>query len=288
METEPCARCGEAMAHDIEFCPRCGLARDPRQAMLPTPGALAAGRRNAEWLNAHPEDRPAVALGWGPNLSAYRDPEWPGRWAEIGLALLALAMLIEVVFDVWHLSVLGRDLSQPANAQAYLDSNDRLDAIAIATSLGWLLCAVTFVIWTRRAYRNLPAIGAAQRFKPGWAVGAWFVPVLNLWRPKQIVNDIWRTGDPQAPRVLPASRYTDQRVPLTITCWWVLFIAGNLVVRLLLTTRVDTLADERLFTERDLAGSGVDVVTLLLALVVVRSLTRRQQARARALAAAPA
>jgi hypothetical protein len=253
--------------------------------MLPTPGALAASRRNALWLDAHPEHRQVPAEGPPPDLSAFRDPEWPGRWAEIGLALLAVASLLEVVFDAWHLSVLSRDLSVPANAQAYLDSTDRLDAMAIAVGLGSLLCAVTFIVWTRRAYRNLPALGAGQRFKPGWAVGGWFVPFMNLWRPKQMVNDIWRTGDPRAPRVLQPSRYEHVRVPRTITAWWLLFILGNLAGRLLWSTSLDTVAHERLFTERDLTSSAIDIVTLLLALWVVRSLTRRQQARARALAA---
>jgi hypothetical protein len=52
----------------------------------------------------------------------------------------------------------------------------------------------------RRAYRNLPALGAeSPRFSSGWAVGAWFVPFLNLVRPKQIMDDIWRASDPALP-----------------------------------------------------------------------------------------
>lgn len=262
--------------------------------MLPTAAALEAARRQSAWFQEHPEDRPPDPIPQtrgpaapAPDLSAFRDPEWPGRWAEIGLVILALATLVEVVFDVWHLSILSRDLSDPGNAQAYFDSNDRLDAVGIAMALGWLVCVITFIAWMRRAYRNLPAIGAVQRFKPGWAVGGWFVPFLNLWRPKQIVNDIWRTGDPQAPPTLAPSRYTELRVPWTITAWWLLFIVGNAAGRLLLRTSTGTVAGERLYTQRDLAGGVLDILALLLAFVVVRSLTRRQQARARALAAAP-
>lgn len=279
-----CQRCREPSAPADEFCPRCGLARDPRAALLATPGALSASHRNAAWLDAHPEHRQSAADGPGPDLSAFRDPEWPGRWAEIGLVLLAIASLCEIAFDLWHLSILGRDLGDPANAQAYLDSTDRLDAMAIAIGIASLVCAITFVVWTRRAYRNLPAIGAVQRFKPGWAVGAWFVPVLNLWRPKQVINDIWRTGDPDAPRVLAASRYEHLRVPRAITAWWLLFILGNLADRLLWNASVDTVAHERASTQRDLTSSAIDIVTLALAFAVVRLLTRRQQARARALA----
>src|SRR5215213_2684690 len=30
-----------------------------------------------------------------------------------------------------------------------------------------------------------------RRYGTGWALGSWFVPILNAWRPKQIINDIW-------------------------------------------------------------------------------------------------
>jgi hypothetical protein len=285
------------MASQDEFCVTCGLPRDSRLALLPTTASLEAGRRNAVWLDAHPEHRrqvpiatvppPATAVR-PPDLAAFRNPEWPGRWAEIGLALVALVLVLDVGFDFWHLSVLNRDLADPANAQAYLDSEDRLDALAIADGVTSLICAITFVIWTRRAYRNLPTVGAGQRFKPGWAVGGWFVPFLNLWRPKQIVNDIWRASDPGGPPSLHPTQYEHTPVPRLITLWWALLLVGNAVTGRLWRMPIDTVAHERAFTERHLAGSAIDVVAVLLALVVVRSLTRRQQARAQSLAALPA
>jgi hypothetical protein len=297
MDTTDCPRCGEGMASQDEFCVTCGLPRDSRLALLPTTASLEAGRRNAVWLDAHPEHRRQVPIATvpppgtavrPPDLAAFRNPEWPGRWAEIGLALLALVCAIDVGLDLWHLSVLGRDLSDPANAQAYLDSVDRLHGIAIAVLLAWLTCAVTFIAWMRRSYRNLRAVGAGQRFKPGWAVGGWFVPFLNLWRPKQLVNDIWRGSDPGAPPMLPANAYERAPVPRTITLWWALFLVGNLVAGRLWRAPLDTVADERAFIQRDLAGTAIHIVALILALVVVRSLTRRQQARAQSLAALPA
>jgi Domain of unknown function (DUF4328) len=293
MQTTSCPRCGEAGAAEDEFCATCGLPRDPKSALLPTPASFEAAQRNAGWLEAHPEDRqsdpiePIAPDVRPPDLATFRDPEWAGRWAEIGLALAAVACVMQVGFDLWHLSILDRDLTDPANAQSYLDSVSRLKGMGIGALLTLLICAVTFVIWTRRAYRNLPAVGAAQRFRPGWAVGGWVVPVLNLWRPKQVINDIWRAGDPDAPSMLTTARYEHMPVPRTITLWWALFLIGNFVGGRLWRMPTDTLAHDRAFTERDLLSSAIDVVALGLALMVVRSLTRRQQARARSLAALP-
>jgi hypothetical protein len=51
-----------------------------------------------------------------------------------------------------------------------------------------VLTLPTFIWWFQRAYRNL----ARQQFHPAWAYFAWFVPILNIWRPKQLANRIWR------------------------------------------------------------------------------------------------
>ena len=56
--------------------------------------------------------------------------------------------------------------------------------------LALIVTGTVFIVWTRRVYRNLAPLGTSPRFRPGWAIGGWFVPVLNLWRPKQILNDV--------------------------------------------------------------------------------------------------
>ena len=42
------------------------------------------------------------------------------------------------------------------------------------------------------------ARGRHLRYGTGWAIGAWFIPIFNLFRPKQIANDIDRASAPDA------------------------------------------------------------------------------------------
>ncbi len=44
-----------------------------------------------------------------------------------------------------------------------------------------------------------------RRYGHGWAIGGWFVPILNFWRPMQVVNDVWRAGGWPRSSVLPGS-----------------------------------------------------------------------------------
>jgi hypothetical protein len=65
--------------------------------------------------------------------------------------------------------------------------------LLIIAELGMLLTSfILFMRWLRRAYWNLRALGRPMEHGDGWAVGAWFVPIVNLFRPYSIVREVWR------------------------------------------------------------------------------------------------
>jgi hypothetical protein len=92
--------------------------------------------------------------------------------------------------------------------------------IGIVQLLALITTAVLFLRWFYAAYGNLPLLSAGSpRFKRGWAIGAWFVPILNLFRPKQIANDIWRGSDPQlSPEASPD--WSGGSLPGLYALWW--------------------------------------------------------------------
>ena len=61
-----------------------------------------------------------------------------------------------------------------------------------------------FLVWFYRARKNADGRGQRQRWSPGWAIGAWVVPIVNLWFPYQIMADIWRANLPTDRRNQPA------------------------------------------------------------------------------------
>jgi hypothetical protein len=63
-----------------------------------------------------------------------------------------------------------------------------LTAVMIMLAINSVLFFGTFVWWFQRAYRNL----VKREIHPAWAYVGWFVPIVSLWKPKQIANRIWR------------------------------------------------------------------------------------------------
>ena len=140
--------------------------------------------------------------------------------------------------------------------------------------------AVFFIRWLRLAYRNADVVApGVRRYKHGWAIGAWFVPFLNLWRPKQIVNDAWRAGDASgAPHAAP--------LPAWLNIWWVAWLITNVLAQVAgrLALRQDTNEELRTVDYWYIASDATDAVAAALAIVVVRRISARLEERG---AAAP-
>jgi hypothetical protein len=87
-------------------------------------------------------------------------------------------------------------------------------AVFASDVVGLLLLLIiipVFLVWLYHASRNAEDSGYPQRWSPGWAIGGWFVPVIFLWFPYQVVSDIWRAG--QAPE-------RRARTPWPVVAWW--------------------------------------------------------------------
>ena len=126
--------------------------------------------------------------------------------------------------------------------------------------------------------QNLGALSPRElSFTPGGAIGAWFVPFLNLVRPFQIVREIWWISS--APE--DAERATFERVPRAPTVikgWWGIYLAsgflGQAVFRASMSAKSipDLLASSYLSIAADLMG----ILSALLAIQVVRLISALQ------------
>ncbi|GAT67202.1 hypothetical protein PS9374_02855 [Planomonospora sphaerica] len=77
-----------------------------------------------------------------------------------------------------------------------VDANDRLYGMSgLAQTLSYVVTAVLFVLWLLRACSNAEAmLPVPHRRHAAWAVFGWVVPIVHLWYPKQIVDDVWTTS----------------------------------------------------------------------------------------------
>jgi hypothetical protein len=162
-------------------------------------------------------------------------------------------------------------------------SDDRVATTGILQTGAYVVCMVAFLTWYGRAYRNLWRLGAvALRFGPRWAVAYWFIPIVSLFRPKQVVNDLWRASDPELP--VASDAWRGARVPALLGWWWALWLLSTWINNLLFRRSLesaDTPDEFVAIAQTFVAWDVVDVIPAILAALVVWRVTKRQEERRR-------
>jgi hypothetical protein len=209
----------------------------------------------------------------------YQSLSGRAMWAQRALIALIVLLAVTTISDYLEYSLFGQDVI----TQDELDANDiRQILIGLLYFAAFVLTVVMFIRWFKRAYENLVPLGVEYlRFGPRWAIWSWFVPFLNLWRPKQIANDIWRGSDPDAPRDQGTS-WQSGSVPGLVQWWWGVFIVSNFVDNFALRAywNADDPATQHTAAGASMFADGLDLIGAVLALLVVRRATARQEERA--------
>jgi len=105
----------------------------------------------------------------------------------------------------------------PAGGVALLS----LAVTAIAFFVTFIICSVVFLMWLFRARKNLPALGiSAVRWSPGWSMAWWFIPIMSLFRPYQVVKETWQVTDPTS----APGEQRSQKLPSYFVWWWTLYL----------------------------------------------------------------
>ena len=203
------------------------------------------------------------------------------------LSLLAIGFLAaSLVIDLLFVIVGGAQLLFPFEIPLG-ESGDSMPIWLLTIGLLEILqilvtisCVVFFLLWLYRCYKNLPALKAGRtEYTPGWAVGWWFVPFANLVKPFGAVRDLWNESDPDFD---PEMNFMSLSVgtPTLLYWWWAFWLLGNFANNI--SSRIgnaDNTAELQSFSIALIIASLFGVVAAALAILVVKNITRRQEAR---------
>lgn len=214
----------------------------------------------------------------------YPDPFHANRTrALVVMALVGVGFLLDLVSIAVHSSQASL-LSGIATGQSVsagdAEANDaRVQLVAILALFVFLATAVVFLLWIHRAHKNLAALGASQLdYSPGWAVGGFFVPFLNLIRPFQVMREIWKASDPDVDFQNASSWQYSASSPL-IGLWWGTWILSGVLGRLVFSFSRDAKTVDALLsmTYLSIASDVANLIPAVLVIVLIRSIEARQQ-----------
>jgi hypothetical protein len=190
-----------------------------------------------------------VPLGWRTTLATL---------SIIALTLASLALhALQLAF--------GDELKSTKDLGALL----LVGAAGLGVLLSLVGAAVFFLFWIHRASSNLRGLGrVGMRTTPGWCVGGYFVPILNLFQPMQSMKEIWQASDPQA---VQGSWFASDSTPL-VGIWWAAWMLTGVIGVFAFFVRGDPSSEGSIGLASDLTRAIATVAVVLL----MRGITKRQ------------
>jgi hypothetical protein len=154
--------------------------------------------------------------------------------------------------------------------------------LLFAECVVYLSTGVLFMIWFRRVRRNLDAAGVTSlQNKPRECVWGFINPITFLYQPIVIAEEIWKST---TPLVIDPLVWKRLKGPALLFWWWLLFISGALADQFVrgqsraLKGNAEVIDVVNLHYAM-LAANVLSIAATVLAILVVRKLTARQEAK---------
>lgn len=198
--------------------------------------------------------------------------------AQYAQLLILMVLILDILsfFSSWMQLNLLNDLNSGIMPEdSVLTSNDLREAV-----LGYIYIAVfivsivTFLNWFRRAYYNLTKRTKTER-TDGWASGAWFVPILSLFRPVQMMSEMWT----KTTALIKEKGGEDFGKKELISAWWTFWIISSLLGNFIRrsSTKATSIDDFIFSTKGEMILSIIGIPLAILTIMLIRTYARKEE-----------
>lgn len=220
--------------------------------------------------------------------------------ARLVMALLAVNIIVQVIaiaLTFMHIDLLYKlipygiiqEMTPAVRAQRQA-SEGRENLMRIIQLAAFAVSVIAFLFWLHRAYKNLKPLGAQRRYSPGWAVGAFAVPIVNLVLPFQVFQEMWRASDPETIDEKGTGGLNiiidESSKSLLVVIWWGLWLLAiiNLVVAYRWHLTWELLNEEVITGWLIMTLSLLLMISSIVSIILVKKITGWQDEKNRRLA----
>jgi hypothetical protein len=188
------------------------------------------------------------------------------KWLQRSLIVLIVVELLCLVSSLMQFELLN---NPPFDLEA-AEANDRRESLmGISFFVVYLFTLVVFARWIISSHKTVRALGArGMSISPGWAVGYYFIPFINLVRPYTAMKELWCASvDPR--------HAASQFAPPLLPAWWALWIINGILGQIILrmSLHAEDIDALKTLTVVNIIGSIAGVVLSLVALKLVKGIT---------------
>jgi len=221
-------------------------------------------------------------------MSLYPQAPVLHRNIKFGTAVCVSVGLVAAL-GIWETFVLWRHLGNAVDyaagapgvtAQDLAEGVQALTMFDVVTRVGLLASGILVMVWLWAARENAEVLCRANhRHAVGWVIGGWFCPVVNLWFPCHVVDDVWRTSHPDTPAetldisVLPHSAL--------VRGWWLAWLGSSITATIMAVMDYGSLSEVRTAVTLFSVSALLQAAAAAQLVLIVRRVTRWQFTRMR-------
>jgi len=187
-------------------------------------------------------------------------------WIVLGLEIITL------ISDYFQFNLLQKVTNgEHFSIEAATTNDTRQQFIAILYLVAYIISGVTFIQWFRRAYNNLHQKVSYLSHTEGWAAGSWFVPIVNLYRPYQIMKELYQ----ETKEYLSKNENSmGQDIPIgPLGLWWGLWIINGVLGQFIFrySLKAETIEELTTVTMASMISSLVGIPLALITIKIIKN-----------------
>ena len=185
-------------------------------------------------------------------------------WVSLGSSMLSL------LFDFMQMNLLAVGSFSRAAAEA---NDSRQQFLGILCLIAFIVTGFTFLKWIHRANSNCHGFGAeGMKFTPGWSIGYYFIPIINLYKPYQAMKEIWKVSTNPA-------NWQDETGGAVLRWWWALWLISGFLgqAAFRMSLRADTISALQASTTVSIISGIINIPLYIVAVSLISSIFAKQE-----------
>jgi len=233
----------------------------------------------------HEDDIYCPMCGYKINIEEYyytKDPTSLTNFLKIMLYVSIAVVVISLFVDIIQLSILA-DIKQlslinPSVAQNEAELIDSIQGIVGFLSIAtFIITAISYLKWVYQANLNCSGFtNEGMLFTPGWSIGYYFIPLMNLYNPFKAMKEIWNVSENPKD-----CHYYGNKI---LTLWWAFWILNGFIgfVELRTWLKINsmsypTINDLKVFTETSIIADVFTIPLIISTIILVSAIFKKQE-----------
>ncbi|MBC7862902.1 MAG: DUF4328 domain-containing protein [Bacteroidia bacterium] len=194
--------------------------------------------------------------------------------AKAAMLMVCIVMgfeIVNIISDFFQYQLLE---SGNLNSEIANENDIRQALVALVSTVLFIVSAITFIMWFRRASYNLHTKVDHLKHSEGWAAGCWFVPVLCWFRPFQIMKELYEETDVLLER---ETRNYEKRITTSILgLWWTIWVLRNVIGQFLMrgAFKAETADQLSVSTVGSMISSGLQILLGFITVKIIRDYSK--------------